>query len=149
MIATPLAQRWEARLRKEGLGMDQLEVQLRGRVIIKRQVITSAPMLVPDPTRLARALEAYLQGDDSHFTDRALALLASRSRRVRRPGWPRRRATILLRICWAIADGKSVHEAANAVCRRIHADDLARKYLPLLAAGLSEERTRDDDADGE
>jgi hypothetical protein len=135
--------RWEARLRREGLA----PLDMRSRVVMP-EVITPARLYVSEPMALAQALHAWLAYDHSHFDAHALKLLAARNGRRSSKRWPRRRAQILAAICEGLADGLSVHGAAKRVCRVVHADDLAFKYLPMLARHLlSEKSCTGDDAD--
>lgn len=143
MIASALATRWEARLRREGLAT--IELNTRRRVIAMPEVIEPARLYLPEPERLVAALEAWLLGDPSHFDEHARDML-TRRKRANDPSsrWPRRRAIILLRMSEAVVAGSSLHGAR----RRPGEDDLAYKYLPVLYAHLSEDSRRGDDADG-
>lgn len=137
--------KWERRLRQEGLA--PLDQRLCGRVIVRTQVITPQKQYLDEPDRLALALEAWLRGDTSGFDNAGCAMLR-RLGRGRQGGvrWPRRRARILLRICVALAEGKTMVQAAAMT----GADrDLAYDYLRPLSASLlaADAPLIDDDSD--
>lgn len=149
MSPAALAAKWEQRLKREGLA--PIDQRMRGRVIVRTQVIEYRPRYVPDPERLAVALEAWAAGDASHFDSRGNELLSSARVGTRRgltklggslTTWPRRRALVLARICRALVDGHRVAEVAR---RYGCSEDMAYVYLRPLYAALSENVSPDDD----
>src|SRR5262245_15459291 len=100
MTEAQLVQHWERRLAREGLA--PLEERIRGRVVIRSEIIAGQEGggYLREPGRLASALEAWLAGDPSHFTDDGQKLLLRPGRGGRKGDrWPRVRARILLRVC--------------------------------------------------
>jgi hypothetical protein len=141
MLARNLVAKWEAKLKREGLApIDQV---IGGRIVVRTQIITPMLPYVPSPDRLVHAIELWLSGDGSAFTAHGLALLARVPDQPKRD-WPRRRARILLRVCRALADGKSINQA----CQRRGDTDLAYRYLRDLYRYLAEAPALGDDADG-
>jgi hypothetical protein len=149
-VPRALAEKWERRLRAEGLGVLHDQV-IRGRVVVRTLVISHYPQLqyLPDPARLAQALDAWADGDASRFDDKGHRMLAAtQGCRPDRVGdlrrWPKRRARILAKICWSLAEGESVAE-----CARRHgcSEDLAYVYLRPLFAALSDRSAQVDDDD--
>jgi hypothetical protein len=111
MLARNLVLKWEAKLRREGLA--PIDQRIGNRVVVRTEIITPQALYLPEPERLARAIEAWLGGDHSHFSPAGLALMArDRGRGAAGPGkWARRRARRLLRICAAHAEGRSIGQA--------------------------------------
>jgi hypothetical protein len=165
-IPRALAEKWERILAAEGLApIDEphpseraavkrpwgWSVDGRQRIVVRTEIVTPRPMYVPEPVRLAEALEAWLEGDASHFTDEGIALLSAakgggrrrlRFRSIR--SWPRRRARVLAGICRAMAEGQLINECARKLgC----SSDLAYVHLRRLYAALSDRQPQVDDDD--
>lgn len=115
---------------------------MRGRVIVRTEIITPMRQYLHAPHRLVTALEAWLVGRPS-FGVVGLVMLARTQRKG--PRWPRRRARILLRVCEALAEGKTMYEATTKGAEK----DLAYGYLRPLAACVlaTSDALGDDDPD--
>ena len=136
---------WEARLRAEGLA--PIDQHYRNRTVVRTSIIVPRKRYLPHPERLRDALRAWLTGDRSGFGPLGLAMLdGPRKGFAVDPVWPILRARILLRLCVALCEGRTINHAA----RRDDQQDtaLAYKYLRPLYGALSENFALcDDDTD--
>jgi len=133
--ATRERERWEKRLRDEGLALIE-QHWIRG-VVLRTEIITPRvpkPRYLLEPQTLKDALIAWLEGDRTRFSATGHELLNT-GRRHNHPdrAWSRRRARILIVACNALIDDRSINSAVG------DQSDVAYRFLRRLVSCLAED----------